>query len=330
MIAGILPPFLIRFLKKIVVAWKLIRQTIYDSIEDDVFKLAAALSYYTVFSLPPLLIIIIRISGLVYGEAAVSGKIFEQLKEITGTETALQIQQAITHFRTSSDSYMATIIGVVTLLIGSTAVFSEIQHSVNLIWKIRTKAKKGFIKLLINRLLSFSLIITLSFILIVSLALDGLILSLSNYLQPRLPDWSLNSMNLLNLSVMFSILTILFSIIFKILPDAKISWKSVFAGALVSGVLFMLGRYLISYYLTVNASVSAYGAAGSLIVMLVWVYYSAVILYIGAEFSQVYALYYGKRIYPNRYAVFIDTREVEMRTSPLEKEIKGMKKGPLS
>jgi membrane protein len=302
-------------IKRLGVFWNLLIKTVSESMEDNVFKLAAALSYYTVFSLPPLLIIIIRISGLVYGEDAVSGKIFEQLQAFVGSETAMQIQMAIKHFRTSSDSYLATIIGIVTLVIGATAVFSEIQNSVNLIWKIRTKARKGFIKLLINRLLSFSLIITLSFILVVSLAIDGLIVSLSGFLQPHLPEWSLHSLNLINLGLMFSILTLLFTIIFKVLPDARVGWKSVLGGAIVSSVLFMAGRYLIAWYLSINSSVSAYGAAGSLIILLVWVYYSAVIVYIGAEFSQVYALHRGKRIYPNKYAVFIHTKEVESRTA---------------
>jgi len=308
------------FKKQIVITWKLVRQTIMDSLDDNIFKLAAALSYYTVFSLPPLLIIIIRISGLVYGEAAVTGKIFDQLKELTGAETAMQIQQAITHFQNSGDSYIATLIGIITLLIGATAVFSEIQNSVNQIWKIRTKPRKGIIKMLINRLLSFSLIITLSFILIVSLAIDGLLLSLSNYLQPHLPEWSLDSLNWINLGMMFFILTSLFSIIFKVLPDARIGWGGVISGALVSSLMFMIGRYLIAWYLSINTSVSAYGAAGSLIILLVWVYYSAVILYLGAEFSQVFSLYRGKRIYPNKYAVFIQNQTIEARISNIGEE----------
>lgn len=310
---------------KIMLVWKLIFQTIKDSVNDDVFKLSAALSYYTIFSLAPLLIIIIRISSLVYGKDAVEGKIFGQIRDFVGSDAALQIQQALQHFHTAGGGYIMTIIGVLTLLIGATAVFNEIQHSVNMIWKIRAKPKKGILKLLVNRLLSFALIIGLCILLIISLTIDGLIQALNNRINFNISFQNLDSVYFVNLILMFIVLTLLFGIIFKVLPDAKITWKNVLAGAVVTAILFLIGKYFLSWYLSQNAAVNAYGAAGSLVLLLLWIYYSSVILFIGAEFTQVYALHSGKRIHPNKYAVFIDTKEIETRISPLEEEIKKIK-----
>lgn len=315
-------PRFIRFLVK------LIRHTLKDMTNDNVLKLSAALSYYTVFSLPPLLIIIIKLSGAIYGQAAVEGKIFNQIRAFVGSDVALQIQQAIQHFHTAGDSFVTTVIGIVTLLLGATAVFGEIQHSVNLIWKIRAKPKRGLVKLLVNRLLSFSLIVTLCFLLVVTLTIDGVLEILSERLIEYLPEWSLGSLYLLNLLLMFVVLTLLFSTIFKVLPDARIHWKNVLIGAVVTTLLFMLGKSVLSWYLSNNISVSAYGAAGSIILLLLWVYYSAIILFVGAEFTQVYALMSGKRIHPNQYAVFIDTREIESLVSPLEKELQEPETAP--
>lgn len=302
------------FQRFLISTWIIIKETVANTVNDNVFKLSAALSYYTIFSLAPLLIIIIRLSSVFYGRAAVEGRIFDEIRGYVGNDAALQIQGALQHLHTSSGGILATVIGVVTLVIGATAVFSEIQDSVNLIWKIKAKPRRGWLKVLINRLLSFSLIISLGFLLIVTLAVDSLIQGLSQQIESLMPELSVNTLFLFNQGLMIVVLTILFGAVFKVLPDARIAWKNVLVGALVTALLFMLGKSGLAWYLGQNAAVSAYGAAGSIILILLWVYYSAVIIFIGAEFTHVYALRTGSRIRPNQYAVFIDLREVELKT----------------
>ncbi|MBS1730007.1 MAG: YihY/virulence factor BrkB family protein [Bacteroidetes bacterium] len=290
--------------------WKIIKQSFADFFSERVLKLSAALSYYTLFSLPGLLIIVLWISDVFYGRAAVEGTVYSQIADFVGRDAALQIQQTIRNTTLSSDNKIATVVGLVTLIIGATSVFGEIQDSINLIWRLKAKPRKGWLKLLVNRLLSFSIIITLGFLLLVSLIVNGILDTFISRFTLAFPEAQVIAFYIANVILSFAITSFLFGLIFKVLPDAKIKWHNVRIGAFTTALLFMLGKFFISYYLGHTRMTSVYGAAGSVIVILLWVYYSAIILYFGAVFTRVYAIQTGSHIYPDDYAVWI--KEVEM------------------
>lgn len=295
--------------------WKIIKQSFSDFIAERVLKLSAALSYYTLFSLPGLLIIVIWVSEIFYRDAAVEGKVYGQISDFVGKDAALQIQETIRNATLSSDNQIATIVGFVTLIIGATGVFGEIQDSINLIWRLKAKPKKGWLKLIVNRLLSFSIIVTLGFLLLVSLIINGVMDTFIDRLTVAFPHTEVIAVYSVNLLITFAITSFLFGLIFKVLPDAKIKWHNVRVGAFTTAILFMFGKFLIGYYLGHSRMTSAYGAAGSIIVILLWVYYSAIILYFGAVFTRVYAIHTGSHIYPDNYAVWIKEVEVESEHS---------------
>lgn len=291
--------------------WQLVRDSAVEFTKDNGIKLSAALAYYTIFSIPPLLIIIMNITGIFYGQEAISGRIYGQIQGLVGKNAAIQIQETIQKTVIDHNSWWATILSVVALLLGATGVFVEIQDSINIIWGLKAKPKRGLIKIIINRLISFSMIITIGFLLLVSLVLNALMDILNNRLQNLFPEAAYYAVYVLNVAMILFVITLLFATVFKVLPDARIKWKSVFLGSVFTAFLFLLGKLAIGFYLGTSDIGSTYGAAGSLIVILVWVYYSAIILYYGAEFTQVSALRYGTAIEPNEYAVFVDTKEIE-------------------
>lgn len=291
--------------------WKILVGSFNGFMNDRCFKLCAALSYYTLFSLAPLLLVLIYLAGKVYGAEAFEGKVFEEIHGFIGAEAAAQVQEIIQNAAIKGNSPWAIIVGLITLFIGATGVFIEIQDSINLIWRVKAKPQKGWLKMLTNRLLSFSMIATMGFLLIVSLVINGLVTALSERLKIYFEDITVFLVQAFNLALTFIIITVLLAIIFKFLPDVKIKWKQVRAGAIFTALLFMLGRYAISLYIDKIGPGSTYGAAGSLIVILVWVYYAAAILYFGAEFTQVYAEKHGGRIEPASYAVHIVQTEEE-------------------
>jgi len=296
--------------------WTIIKQSFTDFIDNKVLKLSAALAFYTIFSLPAMLIIVISVSDIFYGRSAIEGTLYHQIADFVGSEAAIQIQEAIRGAALSKSSYFATIVGIVTLLFGATSVFTEIQDSINRIWKLKSKPKgTGFLKMIINRLLSFSLVISLGFLLLVSLLINGLMDIIITRITVMLPELTVVMVYIVNLLITFGITALLFALIFKVLPDARIQWKHVRAGAITTAVLFMLGKFMIGYYLGHSKLSSTYGTAGSVIVMLLWVYYSAMILYFGAVFTHVFAVHTGSKIYPNRYAVWVQEIEVESAKS---------------
>ena len=293
--------------------WEIIRQSFSDFIDNKVFKLSAALAYYTIFSLPAMLIIIIAVSDIFYRREAIEGSLYGQIRDFVGSTAAEQIQEAIRAAALSGDSKFVTIVGVITLIIGATSVFSEIQDSINHIWKLKAKPRKrwGILKLLMNRLLSFSIVVTLGFLLLVSLIVNSMMDLLIDKLTRIFPDVQVYVAYSFNLVFTFLITSFLFAIIFKVLPDARIQWRHIRAGAITTAALFMIGKFLIGFYLGQSKLSSTYGAAGSVILILVWVYYSAAILYFGAVFTHVWVKTKGSRIYPNDYAVWVQEIEVE-------------------
>lgn len=288
-------------------------------IDDNAFKLSAALSYYTVFALGPLLIIVISLAGIFWGREAVQGRIYFQLNGLIGSQAAIQIQEIIKNIQQTQASTTGAIIGTAILVIGATGVFTEMQDSINYIWSVRAKPKKSWLKFLANRLLSFSLIVGLGFLLLVSLVVNALLDIMSDKLYEKFPSFTIDLFQLINSSIILIVITGLFAVIFKVLPDAVISWKDAMIGAIVTAVLFLIGKFLISYYLGKANLGLTYGTAASIVILLSWVYYSALILYFGAEFTKMYALQAGEGIRPKQTAVFIIKRETkEIPTSYLD------------
>ncbi|MDB5226712.1 MAG: ribonuclease [Bacteroidota bacterium] len=291
--------------------WSILSETISEYIDDNGIKLSASLSYYTIFSLPPLLIVIISTCGIFFGADAIRGEIFGQINKFVGNDAALQIQNTLKNVTLSHSNFFANLLGVVMLLIGATGVFSEMQSSINFIWRLDAKPKRRFLKFIENRILSFSMVGCLGFLLLVSLMVNTLFDLISNRLVAHFPHIAVY-LFYLNHIILFALVTLLFTLIFKTLPDGKISWKDAIIGSSVTSLLFMLGKFAISAYIGHSSLASVYGAAGSLIVILVWVYYSANILYFGAELTKVYAHAHGEKIIPNEYAVEIEAVKVEI------------------
>ncbi|MCU0469123.1 MAG: YihY/virulence factor BrkB family protein [Arcicella sp.] len=278
---------------------------------DNAMKLSASLSYYTIFSLAPMLVVIISVAGIFLGKDAIQGEIYGQIKWLIGTEAAKQVQELIKNAELSNKSGVAAVVGSVTLLIGATGVFAEIQDSINFIWSLKAKPKNSWLKYLTNRFLSFSLIITLGFLLIVSLLANAFIDIFSGKLKIYFAEATVYLFSIVNFLIVLLVISTLFAIIFKVLPDGKIRWKDAFVGASATAVLFMIGKSLIGFYLGQSNIGGAFGAAGSVIIILLWVYYSSIILFLGAEFTKVYTQTYGKGIQPNEHAVLLIKKEVE-------------------
>lgn len=307
--------------------WQVIKLTFKNVGADKLPKLSGSLAYYTVFSMGPLLLLVISIAGIILGREASEGKVYEQLVGFVGQDTASQLQVVVKSASLEGKSTFAAIIGAITLLIGATTVFGEIQDSINMIWGIKPKPKQGLMKMLKNRFLSFSVIVSLGFLLLVSLSVSTLIDTFSERLTMSFETGKVVIFYILNLLLTLIITSTIFATIFKVLPDASIKWKDVRAGAITTALLFMLGKFGISFYIGQSNVGTTFGAAGSIVVLLVWVYYSSMILYLGAEFTKAYAVVFGAPIHPNAYAV--TTKQVEIETgdaSIQENESTGSKK----
>jgi membrane protein len=291
--------------------WKIFKESVSEFLNDNCIKLSASLSYYTIFAMGPTLIIIISFAGIFLGRDAVEGRLYNEIKSLIGSSAALQIQNIIANIQQNQKSVVAAVIGIALMILGATGVFTEIQGSINYIWSIRAKPKKGWLKFLVNRLISFSLVISCGFILLVSLIINALLELLSERLQMYFKSITIVTVYILNTVLIFAIITCLFAIIFKVLPDAVIRWKDSMIGAAFTALLFMGGKFLISLYIGKSNVGLAYGAAGSIIVILVWVYYSSLILYFGAEFTKIYSIRNGTGIKPIETAVFIVKREAK-------------------
>jgi membrane protein len=299
--------------------WKAFKMAGIGFIEDNAFKLSASLSYYTVFALGPLLVMIISLAGIFFGREAVEGRVYTQLNGLVGNDAALQIQDIIRNIQSSDLGTAGTIISGIILFIGATGVFTEMQDSINYIWSVKAKPKKGWLKYLTNRLLSFSLIVGIGFLLLVSLIINALLNLLSDKLTRLFPEYTVEMFQSINSVIILIVISGLFAVIFKILPDAVISWKDALIGAVLTAILFLAGKFLINYYIGSSNLGVTYGTAASIVIILTWVYYSSIILYFGAEFTKMYAIQVGAGIHPKDTAVFIIKKEAkEVPTSSLE------------
>lgn len=299
--------------------FKILKEAGGEFIDDNAMKLSASLSYYTVFAIGPLLLVIISLIGIFVDKSTVTTTIFGQVQELLGAKGAEQIMSIIEALQKQSDAQKFGIIGIVTLFISASAVFLEIQDSINYIWSIKAKPKRGWVRLITNRLLSFSLIIGMGFLFAVSLLAN----TVADLLTERIARLIGHGQALLlqgtGILLLFIIITTLFAVIYKVLPDAKIHWRDALIGSSFTGVLFLVGKFVIGYYMSTSPG-NTYGAAASIIIILLWVYYTGIILYFGAEFTKVWAIHRGKGIKPNGTAVFILKRDV--KEMPDEHEVK--------
>jgi membrane protein len=289
----------------------LLKSTVNEFISDNVIKLSASLAYYTVFSIGPMLLVVISLAGLFFDKEIIRGRIYWQASSLIGKQGAEQIKSIIENIQHPAVASRFSMIGVIILIFGATSIFADIQDSINYIWSIRAKPKKGWLKFLRNRLLSFSLIIGMGFLLMVSLFVNTLTDLLTDRLQQLFNIETVIFFKILNVAILFFIITGLFAVIYKVLPDAEIRWKDAFIGAFFTGIFFLIGKFLIGYYLGNSQIGNTYGAAASVIIILAWVYYTSIILYFGAEFTKVYALTKGGGIEPYETAVFIIKREAK-------------------
>jgi membrane protein len=281
--------------------WATIKETINDWIDDGAARLAAALAYYSLLSLAPLLVITIAIAGFVFGHDAARGRVAGELGAVVGAQAAEGIQSVVASAQSPVSGVVSTIVGVVTLFIGASGVFGELQSSLNTIWEVKRKPGRGIWGEVKDRFLSFTMVLGVAFLLLVSLVLNSILSAVGTKFSAALPGGEL-LWQVMNFAFSFAVITGLFALIFKYVPDAAIKWRDVWLGAAVTAGLFTIGKFLLALYLGKAAIGSSYGAAGSLIALVVWVYYAAQILLLGAEFTQVQARRSGREIRPARGA----------------------------
>jgi membrane protein len=282
-------------------AWALLTETFCEWYEDRAARLGAALAYYTVFALAPSLILIIALAGLFLGKEAAEGQIVREVQELVGRRAAEAIQAAIANARTEG-GLIATGLGVVTLLFGLWGVFGELQDALNTIWRVTPRPGRGVLDVIRQRFWSFAMVVGIGFLLLVSLAVSAALAVLGKFFFWLLPT---PAYLIEGINAVFSwfVITLLFAVIYKLLPDVTIPWSNVWIGAGVTALLFTIGKSVIGLYLGRSTAASTYGAAGSLVVVLIWIYYSAQVLFFGAEFTKVYSRHAGRRIMPEMTAV---------------------------
>lgn len=271
--------------------------------EDDCFTFGAALAYYTVFSLAPIFFIIISITGTILGPNAVRGEIYHQLEGFLGHGNALQVQDLIRHVYQNRSGTIETLLGVLTLILGATGALTHLKKSLNIIWKIEAQARNGIFAFLFDRFISFTLVMAIGLVLLLAMLAEAFAAFLSQFIEYWLPYLSTYFLLSIDFAISIVLTTLFFAFIYKFLPDARIRWSDVIVGAFVTALLFSLGKLGIGLYLSKSHIGTAFGTSGFLVVLLVWVYFSSQILFLGAEFTYVYAKRYGSGINPRQYGV---------------------------
>jgi membrane protein len=280
---------LMRICPKRLHRWASLCETaVYSWLDDRAPTMGAAIAYYTVFSLAPMLVMVIAIAGLAFGQKAAEGALFDELADLVGPESAGAVQAMLRSASSTRTGILATVVGFGTLIIGATAVFSELQSALNVIWKAPASGGLGVSHLLKSRLLGLSVVLVIGFLLLVSLVISTALAAFSGYLDWILPGLA-TILHIIHLTLSFSFTTVLFAMMFKILPDNPVAWEEVWLGGAVAALLFTVGKHLISFYIGSSNMASTYGAAGALIIVLVWVFYSAQIFLLGAEFAKAYS-----------------------------------------
>jgi membrane protein len=289
----------------------LLKQTFKEFGEDKAPRLAAALAYYTAFSLAPILVIAIAVAGLFLDQAAVREQVIGQISSLAGEQGAGMIQTMVDARQDTGSNTLATVLGLAALLFGAGGVFLQLQDALNTMWDVAPRPDRGVMGIIKDRVFSFAMVLAVGFLLLVSLVVSAALSALELYMLGLLPQYQL-IMQILSYLVSFAIVTLIFALVFKFVPDAEIEWRDVWLGAAVTALLFMVGQIAIGLYIGNTDFTNQFGAAGALIVILLWVYYSAMISFFGAEFTQVYANMYGSRVTPAENAVPM-TREARLR-----------------
>ncbi len=296
-------------------AWQLLRDAYDEWSEDKAPRLGAALAYYTSLSIAPLLLVVIGIAGLVFGEQAARGEVVGQLRSLLGDDGAKAVQDVLAHTQQTGSGVVASVVGVVTLLAGASGVFGQLQDALNTVWEVEPKPGRGIKGFIRDRFFSLTMVLGTGFLLLVSLVLSAAVAAAGGGLRALSPAFEAVG-EVLVAVVSFAVTTILFALIFKVLPDAKIDWRDVWFGAVSTAVLFVIGKLAIGLYLGHASVGSAYGAAGSFVVLLIWVYYSAQILLFGAELTQAYARHRGAKVRPSENAIKVTERKREEQGTP--------------
>lgn len=285
----------------------LLKETATQWSDDEAARLAASLALYTLLSIAPLLVIAVSVAGFVYGDEAARGQISQQLNSIVGPQAGEAIEGLVANANAPRSGIISTVVGVVVVLVGASGVFGELQSALNRIWEVKPKPGRGIRGFLRDRFFSFAMVMGVAFLLLVSLIVSALLAGFTGFFKGYIPFPAL--WEAFNTLVSIGVTAALFALIFKLVPDVKVAWRDVWVGGLVTAVAFAIGRVALSWYVGRSATVSPFGAAGSLVALIVWVYYSAQILFMGAEFAQVWASHYGARIVPTPNAVPIDAAE---------------------
>jgi membrane protein len=292
-------------------AWSVLKKTVVNFYEDDSMSYASSIAFYTIFSLPAILIIALSIGTTFYERNVVQDELINQVERLTGMNIETEITEIISNASLDATSAFAKTVGVITLIFSATTVFASLQSSLNKIWGIKPKPMRGILRFLINRLLSLAMVAVMGFLLLVSLVIDALLVIFQGFLSRIMEGFTLYILQGMNIMISIVIVTIIFGLVFKVLPDANVKWKDVWVGAFVTTILFSIGKFLIGFYLGNSAFGSAYGAAGTLVIILVWIYYSTIIVLFGAELTSVYTEEIGEKIKPYDTAVKVQQVELE-------------------
>jgi membrane protein len=293
--------------------WKILKKTFINFYQDDTMSDASSIAFYTIFSMPAILIIALSIGSAFYEKNHVQDELLNQVSRLVGRESAKEIESILSNATLDKTNTFAKIAGVITLIFSATTVFISLQSSLNKIWGIKPKPRNGIIKFTMNRLLSLAMVASIGFVLLVSLVIDALLMLFQEMLSHVLEGTTLYILNFINIIISLGFITVVFGLMFKVLPDARIKWRDVWVGSIVTMVLFTTGKFLIGFYLGNSSFNSAYGAAGSLVIILVWIYYSTTIFLFGAELTAVYTEESGSRIEP--YSTAVRVRLIEFEES---------------
>ncbi len=287
--------------------WKMLVATAKEWNAADPFRHGATISYYAIFSIPGLLMMVIWISGAVFGQEAVQGQISSQISGMMGSEAATGIEDLLKNANQNDDNWIMKTIGVLTLIFGATTLFFQLQKSLNSVWEVEAAPDNGIVKLLKDRASSLSLIVVIAFLLLITLVLSAVLAVVSDWLTSTFGEYFIYLAQLLNFAITLGIVTLLFAVMYKVLPDVEIGWRSVWVGAFVTALLFDIGKTLLGIYFEYADPASSFGAAGTVILVMLWVNYTCLILFFGAQFTQVYARKYGLKIEPSSHAKWSDS-----------------------
>jgi len=308
--------FFIQTNRKMKSAWQIVKKSFSSFIKEDAFTYSASISFYTMLSLPAVLLIVVSVAAILYEENRIQEELIHQFSMLIGNNTSAQIESILSQSAIDKDSsFLARAVGIGTLIFSSTSVFISLQLAINKIWDIEAKPERAWLQYIINRLLSFAMVIGIGFVMLVSLVIEALLVLFKNYLQKWNDQLSAILLELGSELVSFGIIVLIFSLMFKVLPDAKLKWRDVWVGGLITSVLFLIGKWLIGIYLGASSLTSLYGASGSLVVLLVWTYYASLIFLFGAKITHVYTKHREKKLETYESAA-------EVRTIKIEKNIK--------